>query len=878
MDQQHLNNKLLNDEYSNNSQEETKKKMNKKLSQQQNRKRNVSESSNDSSSVSDLLSDSSDSQSSNDSDDDNSSQGERGAVAAASSSLSDEQSDDDSNSESELEKKSKVKSLDLEDGEINETTTKPAEKSISLNESSEEVRDKISRLRKKCKEYQTELKKCNKNLKLIKKKLKKSDQLTSKQKKKLDIDKKKNNNRKKKLEESYTNYKSKLADLLSRYSVKENTSNNLKQSRSQDHHRHNNNKEEKSPNNTNSTTNTTTQNQAIKLPYPVLNDKRDPKLILNILNEKEKNLNQMLEQTLKTIENFGEVSKINNEETKTKRFKLKQLEENIRVQLTRLNRQIEFINLNLEVTKLKKSPDYEINNEMTKKKLNELNYKIEGLLTLMKEANRKVIAESTNNNSTIDIQQQQNKVDIPPINNNKPVTISTPPISYFRNVPPPLPNNSQAINSPANIHQSFNQLAVQQQPNSSVYTPQTHTISAAPKMLPNNSISNNSASFSKPSIPTNTNTNNNFPVNPNHNNKSNGNTNNNINNNVIPNKIPTNSNTSRFSPSYNNKNNNTSITANSDPKAIAAMLNEKYGYAKQATTVASPLSMQAKSPLSTNQRNQSRLSNSPPPSFNQSAIKTPPLPSQNNNNNNNNFPNNFNMQAMINSPQFMSTMTNMLATMSQQGVNVNAIINSMPTLLNNFDFNSNMPPSNYNEYNHNNNRSYPSNQPLPPPRTRQDNALLPNPPTFGVKPMGSSSSTSTSSNSSINSSNGHASATANPQSNNLDPMFSKAFYNYLTNFAQNYGTNNLNPMSSVGSMSANNFNNNHNSDQMYRYSNYDHNDSYSNYYQNNNRFNSYSNDYNYEEDDNYSYNNYNNNRYNNNNNNNNNYYNKRKRY
>ena len=103
---------------------------------------------------------------------------------------------------------------------------------------------------------------------------------------------------------------------------------------------------------------------------------------------------------------------------------MKHLEDNIRVQLTRLNRQIDYINLSLDLSKLKQRQP-----QIDSKQTFELNQKIENLLILMKDANRKVL----------NFQQSSSKEEFQSAGtaNVKLATISTPPLSYYRNVPPP---------------------------------------------------------------------------------------------------------------------------------------------------------------------------------------------------------------------------------------------------------------------------------------------------------------------------------------------------------------------------------------------------------------------------------------------------------
>jgi len=89
----------------------------------------------------------------------------------------------------------------------------------------------------------------------------------------------------------------------------------------------------------------------LKLPYPVLNETRDYKDILKVLENKQLNLNTMLKQTLQSLNNLH-TTILNKEDIENRKVRLKNLEENIKVQLTRLVRQIDFINYKLEISKL----------------------------------------------------------------------------------------------------------------------------------------------------------------------------------------------------------------------------------------------------------------------------------------------------------------------------------------------------------------------------------------------------------------------------------------------------------------------------------------------------------------------------------------------
>ena len=200
----------------------------------------------------------------------------------------------------------------------------------------------------------------------------------------------------------------------------------------------------------------------------------------------------------------------------------------------------------------------------------------------------------------------------------------------------------------------------------------------------------------------------------------------------------------------------------------------------------------SKSPRSGHHHHQRALSPAPRDSGGfRRQISTPPSTVTSNN------PNaNFNMAAsmpnfsasMINSPAFMATMTSMLSNMAQQGVNVNAILNQMPNLLASFD-QKNLNSTGFNQYNpadgrdsnrnknNKNNNSNNNNRNYFPKRGGNnggeliDDPLLPNPTGFG------------------------AASGTNPAAaaDSSFPNFSKAFYSYLSSFAQSMGVNSNNP-------------------------------------------------------------------------------------
>ena len=112
------------------------------------------------------------------------------------------------------------------------------------------------------------------------------------------------------------------------------------------------------------------------------------------------------------------------------------------------------------------------------------------------------------------------------------------------------------------------------------------------------------------------------------------------------------------------------------------MLNEKYGKIKSSDPKVSSYESsevfkhpqkqtyrnQEKSYIKNNNNNLNSIDDTDNYSKIKAALMTSNLPS-----------------SMVNSPAFMQTMTNMLLTMSNQGINISTILNQMPSILSNFD-------------------------------------------------------------------------------------------------------------------------------------------------------------------------------------------------
>jgi nucleolin len=350
---------------------------------------------------SDSSSDSSSGSSSNSSDDSSNDDESSDDVSDLLSMTSD---DDDDNSNLDTDESTngptthRSKKVDVEEGEIIEGGVAPASNpppvvaNPALVQQYTVMKEQIKQIRKKCLNYAKKLKKLTKELKA--KKNATGKKASSKHLK-----------LKKKLESKYLTYKTRLTGLLSRQAMliskepslaenkkskrdrskkaksrkgpkgkqskqdkrhskekskrkaQKNKSSKSRRSQHHDSEGHAENNRERSPaHDDNSQSNAATQPSggasagAVKLPYPVLNDKRDMAVIKGILKEKQRGLNEMFEKTLATLNRLdnangsdSENDQLDPEEREQKRVRLKNLHENIKLQLTRLNKQIDYV-------------------------------------------------------------------------------------------------------------------------------------------------------------------------------------------------------------------------------------------------------------------------------------------------------------------------------------------------------------------------------------------------------------------------------------------------------------------------------------------------------------------------------------------------------
>ncbi|RNA06876.1 hypothetical protein BpHYR1_014862 [Brachionus plicatilis] len=164
----------------------------------------------------------------------------------------------------------------------------------------------------------------------------------------------------------------------------------------------------------------------VKVPYPVLNDKREMSLIKEILEEKQQNLGAMLNKICKTLQNQNETKPVA-QENEQKKARLNILKDNIQIQLQRLSRQLEYVKLHIEMEKLQSR----VASEASIDQRNELNRRLldlkrlnEDLTSLMKEANRQYLHPAEKKESESRPVKAEAKSE--PV----PVTVSAHPVNY----------------------------------------------------------------------------------------------------------------------------------------------------------------------------------------------------------------------------------------------------------------------------------------------------------------------------------------------------------------------------------------------------------------------------------------------------------------
>ncbi len=792
-------------------------------------------SSSSSSSVSELLSESGDDDDFDHDDDDN----EEGVVNSSSNSSSSSIESDAEYSfnpnKSHAGAKAGLATNDLEDGEISDNPSSAAHASneLRIKQQQEEklkqqkkqaLKMKISKMKKKCSQLDLKLKKMNKFLKSMKQSEKQaatsgneSSNPNSREQKKLN----KLKSNKRGLEKKALKYKKRLNSLikqkknLNELSMTQDHKSKSKRHEKRDKHdradrhihqlkRHKRSKrssddlnQEHSP----SSRNSLHQQQQLqsssiaaglaKLPYPVLNDKRDMNTILSILKEKQRNLNEMLEQTEQKLNDLSSDDEAESdqqqqgvESTSTKRARLRNLNENIKKQLLRLNRQIDYIKMSLRISKLKRMlADVEssgANNASSqdvlnwRKELDDMSRQVEHLLNLMRDANKNFLKQQQ------DFQHQQsskqsNHPSVDTKNDHSsehPTGLQTsssnpqmPPISYFRNVPPPMLNGPPPhLTPPVGVHHQQQKPQFGIHPSPSPSQPQVYKRPAnirTPPLPPPTAAAAN----------------------------------------VAPTHQPAQQSTVPFH------------LTNQDPKAIAAMLNEKYG--KKSTTTPStnnqtinasstqpiqqsqfnigkgafPSAVSSNRPPSPKMRNPRHTPSPPSQTHSSSLSRTSPSstaisqrgllpqPSPNQSQSQPQTPFNANfalppgltpamLSNMMNNPQFMQSMASMFATtMQQHGINpsqMNAMLTQMMNTMaasntsQTYTNESSMPNSSRNRYGGIDNRM-------------DNEALLPTP---QMNPVGFPQNSSA------------------PQMNS---MFQKMFQNYMSTYSQQQPQSNINP-------------------------------------------------------------------------------------
>lgn len=163
--------------------------------------------------------------------------------------------------------------------------------------------------------------------------------------------------------------------------------------------------------------------------------------IKSILKEKQRSLNEMFEKTLATLKRLerrkagggngssenedddedSENERLSPEELEKKRTRLRNLHENIKLQLQRLNYQIDYVKVNLEMSELRRilEQDDGADNERKRpagerdrldKRLVELNNQHEDLLAHMKDANRRAIKQHEQMAKKIEEEEARNNL------------------------------------------------------------------------------------------------------------------------------------------------------------------------------------------------------------------------------------------------------------------------------------------------------------------------------------------------------------------------------------------------------------------------------------------------------------------------------------
>jgi hypothetical protein len=137
----------------------------------------------------------------------------------------------------------------------------------------------------------------------------------------------------------------------------------------------------------------TEKSSALKFPYPVLNDKRDLNTILTILTEKENEFARKMKHTKASYKKSND--------TKRKE-KLKTFYKNIKEQTAKIEKQIEYIKINIKIKKIEKLREKKNEKDYKKEQYDELTGQLSRLTFFMKEANHSFLNESK-------LQQQQKK-------------------------------------------------------------------------------------------------------------------------------------------------------------------------------------------------------------------------------------------------------------------------------------------------------------------------------------------------------------------------------------------------------------------------------------------------------------------------------------
>ena len=131
-----------------------------------------------------------------------------------------------------------------------------------------------------------------------------------------------------------------------------------------------------------SSTESKKQAPVLKIPYPVLNDKRDMKIILSTLEKKMKELGQKKDLNQRNLNQIDKNS--------ANYSKLQQIDQAMENQREKLSKQIEYLKLSLNLESINKKPNQD---PLTRQKAAKLTTKINDLFNYMKNENKNYLIQ-----------------------------------------------------------------------------------------------------------------------------------------------------------------------------------------------------------------------------------------------------------------------------------------------------------------------------------------------------------------------------------------------------------------------------------------------------------------------------------------------------